>query len=80
MVADKSVERIARNGFCLWKCQALNGEVIAIVRNKGYKPPGFKGVVYTERELVMMCESDSVLLVHEARKEGFSIQDGEEID
>lgn len=77
-VADNTKERLANRGYCLWKCANLKGDVIAIVSHKGFRPNDFKGICYTEAELIEMCESGSFQMIHEARKLGFDITEGEE--
>lgn len=71
--ADKTKEALTYKGYCYWKCSELNGEIIAVVKNKGFRPRGFEGVVYTERELIEMCESESFRVIHEAKKLGMEI-------
>jgi len=62
----------AMQGWCLWKCSTLGGEVIAVIRDAsvtGY-PDGYPA--YTEIELRELFKDDvseaTLRLVHEAKK------------
>ena len=65
-------ELLNSQGWCLWKCSALGGEVIAVVRDELVNeiPDGYP--VYTEAELEELCRDDvsesTLRLVHEAKK------------
>jgi len=71
-VAQVTAEMLDRRGWCLWRCSALDGEVIAVAVDEGVEgvPEGYP--VYTEQELAELCRestSDTTLrLVHEAKK------------
>lgn len=65
-------ELLTMQGWCLWRCAFLNGEVIAMARDDSVKgiPDGY--LVYTEAELEELCQGDvseaTLRLVHEAKK------------
>jgi len=69
-------------GWCLWQCSTLGGEVIAVVRDELVEevPEGY--AIYTEVELEELCQDDvsevTIRLVHEAKKQagGRVIQEG----
>ena len=71
-VAECTRELLASRGWCLWKCSALGGEVIAVVRDENVEgvPEGYP--IYTEVEMAELCQdgvSEATLrLVHEAKK------------
>lgn len=71
-LAWRTRELLITQGWCLWKCSTLGGEIIAVVKeeNIGGVPEGYP--VYTEAELRELCQndiSDSTLrLVHEAKR------------
>ena len=71
-VAERTFQILSTRGWCLWKCRALNDEVIAVVRDELVTdyPQGYP--VYLEQELDFLLEAnDSTLrLVHEAKKLG----------
>lgn len=70
--AQRTRELFITQGWCLWKCSALGGEVIAVVREENVEgvPDGYP--VYTEAELEELCQDDvsetTLCLVHEAKK------------
>ena len=72
VVAGRSRDLLHSQGWCLWRCSALGGEVIAIVSEENVKgvPEGYP--VYTEVELEELCREDvsegTIRLVHEAKK------------
>lgn len=59
-------------GWCLWKCSTLGGDIIAVVRDENVEgvPEGYP--VYTEVELVELCQDDvskaTMRLAHEAKR------------
>lgn len=71
-VALHTRELFIIQGWCLWKCSALGGEVIVVARDESVKgiPGGYP--VYTEAELEELCQNDvseaTLHLVHEAKK------------
>ena len=71
-VAERTREFLDSQGWCLWECSNLGGEVIAVVRDDlvGGVPKGYP--VYTEAELEELCRSDASAatrcLVNEAKK------------
>lgn len=71
-VAQRTRELLVVQGWCLWKCSTLGGEVIAVVRDELVEgiPEGYP--VYTEDELEELCQDGvseaSLRLVHEAKK------------
>jgi len=73
-VARHTRELLDHQGWCLWECSALGGEVIAIVRDELVEgvPEGMP--VYTEAELRTLFDKpvprSTLRLVHEAKKQG----------
>ncbi len=78
---ERTMELLESRGWCLWRCSALGGEVIAIVRGEVSEimeevdlmnHPGSSYPVYTEEELYQLFSGDvseaHVRLVHEAKK------------
>jgi len=71
-VARHTRELFAKQGWCLWGCSTLGGEVIAVVIDENVEgvPAGY--LVYTEAELGELCRDDvseaTLRLVHEAKK------------
>ena len=71
-VARHTRELLAIQGWCLWKCSILGGDIIAVVLDENMKgvPRGYP--VYTEAELEELCQDGvseaSLRLVHEAKK------------
>lgn len=69
---QRTEELLNSQGWCLWKCSALDSEVIAVVRDELIEgvPQGMP--VYTELELEELCEGDiseaTLQLIHEAKK------------
>lgn len=64
-------ELLDSQGWCLWKCNALGGDVIAVVIDESVE--GVEGYpVYTEAELEELCQDDvseaTLRLVHEAKR------------
>ncbi len=70
--AHRTRELCAAQGWCLWKCHTLGGEVIAVVLDENMEgvPEGYP--VYTEAELEELCQDDvseaTLRLAHEAKK------------
>ncbi len=88
-VSLKSTEQITRRGYCFWRCEALRGEIIAIVKDGGFyrdralvcaRHAVEKGAmkemptIYTLEELRILCESDCYVILHEAKKAGGVIE------
>jgi hypothetical protein len=73
LVACRTKELLRTDGWCLWKCGSLGGDVIAVVRDEGVEgvPEGY--TTYTEAELAELFQrgiSQATLrLVHEAKKQ-----------
>ena len=71
-VARHTRELLAIQGWCLWKCSTLGGDIIAVVLGENVEglPGGYP--VYTEAELEELCQDDvseaTIRLVHEAKK------------
>ncbi len=71
-VAERTRELLAIRGWCLWKCSALGGGIIAVVLDENVEgvPGGYP--VYTMAELEELCQDDvseaTLRLVHEAKK------------
>ncbi len=70
--ARRTGELLGKRGWCLWKCGALDGDIIVVCRDEvsaGY-PKGYP--VYIEYELDMLgrdkANHDSLRLIHEAKK------------
>jgi len=69
---DPTLELLATQGWCLWQCSALDGEIIALVRDESVKdvPEGY--VVYTKAEMEEIgrfnVPQSTIRLVHEAKK------------
>lgn len=70
--ARRTRELLATQGWCLWKCSVLGGEVIAVVQDESVEgvPQGYP--VYCEAELEELLWGDvteaTIRLVHEAKK------------
>jgi hypothetical protein len=77
-VAQRTEELLASRGWCLWRCEALGGEVIVIIDDdltSGEIPQGY--VIYTYSELCRLFGPDAppmkrgtLRLVHEAKRVG----------
>lgn len=71
-VARCTRELLVMQGWCLWKCSTLSGDIIAVVLDEDVQevPEGYP--IYTVGELEELCQddiSDSTLrLVQEAKK------------
>ena len=71
-VARHTRELLDHQGWCLWECSALGGEVIAIVRDELVEgvPEGMP--VYTEAELRTLFNKpvprSTLRLIHEAKR------------
>ena len=70
--AARTQQELTDRGWGLWRCSALNGEVIVVVRDElvtGY-PPGYP--VYTVQELIELAREgvgvEAIRLAHEAKK------------
>ncbi|MDD5509488.1 MAG: hypothetical protein PHI12_01560 [Dehalococcoidales bacterium] len=70
--ARRTGELWDKQGWCLWKCSALDDDIIVVCRDEvsaGY-PKGYP--VYIEYELDMLgrdkANHDSLRLIHEAKK------------
>jgi len=65
-------ELLATQGWCLWQCDALDGEIIALVRDESVKgvPEGY--VVYTMSEMAEIgrfkVPQSTIRLVHESKR------------
>lgn len=70
--AERTKELLDFQGWCLWQCSTLGGEIIAVVRDETMEgvPEGYP--VYTEAELESLWRDDvseaALRLVHEAKK------------
>ena len=69
-VAQETRRQLDSRGWCLWQCQALDGDTVAIVRDESVKsvPPGH--AIYTEAELRKLTAMKSApwRLVQAAKK------------
>lgn len=79
--ARKTRELLKRRGWCLWRCHAFGGDLVAVVRDtllgsqrermkqqlKSLKEPY---TIYTEAELEILCEDPTPQFLHEAKKAG----------
>jgi hypothetical protein len=68
--AARTRELLETRGWCLWRCHALDGEVIVVLRDElvsGF-PAGYP--TYLEQELGCLIEADdsALKLIHEAKK------------
>ena len=70
--ARRTREFLVMQGWCLWKCSTLGGDIIVVERKENVEgvPDGYP--VYTEVELEELCREDvsegTIRLVHEAKK------------
>lgn len=70
--ARRTRELLNSQGWCLWECSTLGGDIIAVVRDELVEgvPEGYP--VYTEAELEELCWADvseaTLRLTHEAKK------------
>ena len=68
--AQETRRQLDSKGWCLWQCDALDGDTVAIVRDESVKgmPPGY--AIYTEDELRKLTAMKSApwRLVHAAKK------------
>jgi hypothetical protein len=71
-VAERTRELLVSQGWCLWKCSVLGGEIIAVVLDENMEgvPEGYP--TYTEAELEELCQNDvseaALRLVYETKK------------
>jgi hypothetical protein len=69
---DITEELLASQGWCLWQCSALDGEIIALVRDESVKdvPAGY--VVYTQAEMEEVgrhkVPQATLRIIHESKK------------
>jgi hypothetical protein len=69
---DITAELLASQGWCLWQCSALDGEIIALVRDESVKdvPAGY--VVYTQAEMEEVgrhkVSQATLRIIHESKK------------
>jgi hypothetical protein len=84
--AETGAEFLKHQGWCLWKCHALGGDLVVVVRDD---PPmlesqrermmlrlrtmGVPYTIYTESELDILCENPQPQLLHEAKKAGATL-------
>ncbi len=66
-------ELLATRGWCLWQCESLDGQVIAVARNEVVVGPPPDKAVFTEAELVELFREPAaraglLKLVIEAKK------------
>lgn len=70
VVAKVTYKLFSTRGWCLWKCDILNGDVIVVVRDELVEgvPAGYP--VYYEQELSELLDADDAMIrmVHEAKK------------
>jgi len=70
--ARRTGELLGKRGWCLWKCGALDDDIVVVCRDEdsGGYPKGYP--VYIEYELGMLgrddVNHDSLRLIHEAKK------------
>jgi hypothetical protein len=68
--AARTRELLETRGWCLWRCRALDDEVIVVLRDElvGGFPAGYP--TYLEQELECLIEADdsALKLIHEAKK------------
>jgi len=70
--ARRTRELLATQGWCLWECSILGGDIIAVVRGENVEGVPKRCPIYTEAELEELCQNDvseaTLCLVHEAKK------------
>jgi hypothetical protein len=68
--ATRTRKLLATRGWCLWRCRALDDEVIVVLRDELVDsfPTGYP--TYLEQELECLIEADdsTLKLIHEAKK------------
>lgn len=72
-VASRTADLLDTKGWCLWQCEVLGGEVVAIVRDEDVQgvPKGY--VRYLESELKELFSDrlagfDKFRVIHEAKR------------
>jgi len=70
IAACKTSELLATQGWCLWRCDVLNGEVIRIVDEDIVEEAPGGPPVYSIREIETLLELEvvDIRLIHEAKK------------
>ena len=70
VVSEKTLEYLAKRGWCLWECSALNDDVILIMDPEIAEHVPTIYPAYTVQELREMAKNDlpAILLIHEAKK------------
>ena len=70
--AQRTRELLITQGWCLWKCSTLGGEIIAVVLDESVDGVPEEYPAYTKLELEELCQGDAseatLRLVHEAKK------------
>ena len=69
-VSEKTLEYLARRGWCLWECSALNDDIILIMDPEIAENVPAIYPAYTVQELREMAKNElpAMLLIHEAKK------------
>lgn len=74
--AGRTRELLNSQGWCLWRCQALGGDTIAVVRDDSVEGVPKDMTVYTNAELAKIFPRGSLVsrqtlkLIHEAKRHG----------
>ena len=74
-VGVRTSELLGEQGWCLWQCEVLDGDVILVVDETFTKEMPKEHEVYTVRELFLLLKVDetTIRLVHEAKKLGGAV-------
>ncbi len=73
-VSINTLLNIQRQGYCLWKCSALNGDIIMVIDGPISENVVILYPVYTleELDLLMKLDDSTIRLVHLTKKLGGS--------
>jgi hypothetical protein len=76
-VAESTRRLLDTQGWCLWKCSALDGKNIAILRDKTVRGAPQDIPIYTEEELLELCQEStsqaSLRFIYQIKKQGATI-------
>lgn len=69
-VAEQTRELMETQGWCLWRCETLHGEVIVVLRDElvDAAPPGYPVYTLAELQELEVMDNAAIRLVHEAKK------------
>jgi hypothetical protein len=79
--ATRTRELLETRGWCLWRCHALDDEVIVVLRDElvGGFPTSYPTYLEQELESLLEVDDSTLKLIHEAKKAaGATIVDIEE--